>query len=71
MLDAIARSNGTRDSVRASLLATKVSNGLLGTFSIDRNGDTNAGTVTIYRIAGGNPKVARVLTPARALVNRH
>jgi ABC-type branched-subunit amino acid transport system substrate-binding protein len=56
LLDAIARSNGTRSSVRANLFTTKVSQGILGAFSIDRNGDTTAGAVTIYRIVGGTPQ---------------
>ena len=54
LLDAIGRSNGTRASVTKELLATRVKNGILGTFSIDRNGDTTAGAITIYRITRGS-----------------
>ncbi len=49
MLDAIARSNGTRASVTKALLATRVRDGILGTFGFDRNGDTTAPKVTILR----------------------
>jgi len=49
LLDAIARSDGTRMSVIRELLATKVRNGLLGTFSFDRFGDIVPAPVAIYR----------------------
>jgi YVTN family beta-propeller protein len=49
MLDAIARSDGTRASVTRELLATRVRNGILGSFRFDRNGDTTAQRVTILR----------------------
>src|SRR6266567_2776317 len=45
--------DGSRASVTSNLLKTKVANGILGSFSFDRNGDTTAGAVTIYRIVGG------------------
>jgi hypothetical protein len=38
------------------------------TFAIDRNGDTTAGAVTIYRISGGTPHVIGVITPSRDLL---
>ena len=44
MLDAIARSDGTRDDVTAKLFGTHVTNGLLGTFRFDANGDPVAAT---------------------------
>jgi ABC-type branched-subunit amino acid transport system substrate-binding protein len=49
MLDAIARSDGTRASVAKQLLATRVRDGLIGSFRFDRNGDTTRQTVTILR----------------------
>jgi hypothetical protein len=69
LLDAIARSNGTRASVTSELFKTKVSNGILGTFAIDRYGDTTAATISIYRIVGGVPRLLRVITPPPALVH--
>jgi len=39
MFDAIARSNGTRNSVSAQLFKTNVKNGIMGTFHFDKNGD--------------------------------
>jgi len=49
LLDAIARSDGTRASVTKELFATQVRNGILGTFRFDRNGDTTLRRVTILR----------------------
>jgi ABC-type branched-subunit amino acid transport system substrate-binding protein len=49
MLDAIARSDGTRASVAKQLLATRVRDGLIGSFRFDRNGDTTRQTVSILR----------------------
>ena len=56
LLDAVARSDGTRASVTKELLATRVEHGILGTFGFDRNGDTTAQRVTILRPsrAGGS-----------------
>jgi YVTN family beta-propeller protein len=70
LLDAIARSDGTRASINAEVFRTKVKNGLVGSFSIDRNGDTTAGAVTIYRIVQGKPVVEEVITPASSLVRK-
>ena len=52
----------------SNVLAAKVRDGILGTFSFDRNGDTTAGAVTIYRVVGGQPKVFTVITPSPSLV---
>jgi branched-chain amino acid transport system substrate-binding protein len=68
LLDAIARSDGTRGSVTENVLMANVRNGILGAFSFDRNGDTTAGAVTIYRVVGGQPKVFTVITPPPSLV---
>jgi YVTN family beta-propeller protein len=67
LLGAIARSDGTRASVTKELFKTKVTNGLLGSFSFDRNGDTTAGAVTIFRIEEGKGKVFTVITPPASL----
>jgi hypothetical protein len=62
MLDAIARSDGTRASVTTELMATRVRNGILGSFRFDRNGDTTTQKVTILRPtqAGGARKLGGV-----------
>jgi branched-chain amino acid transport system substrate-binding protein len=68
MLDAIARSDGTRASVVRELFKTRVEDGILGTFSFDRNGDTTAGAVTIFRVEKGKQRVFAVITPPARLV---
>jgi branched-chain amino acid transport system substrate-binding protein len=50
VLDAIARSDGTRASVLDALFRTEVRNGLLGSFGFDANGDITEGPVTILRV---------------------
>jgi branched-chain amino acid transport system substrate-binding protein len=78
LLDAIARSDGSRASVLRHLLATRVRNGLLGTFAFDGNGDITESPVTILRVErqgtsatiqnveGGT--VVRVMRPGSRLV---
>jgi branched-chain amino acid transport system substrate-binding protein len=68
LLDAIASSDGSRASVTSNVFKTKVTKGILGSFSFDRNGDTTAGAVTIYRIVGGKQTVFAVITPRPHLV---
>jgi hypothetical protein len=53
LLDAIARSDGTRGSVVQELFATKVENGILGSFTFDRFGDIDPAPVGVYRFEGG------------------
>jgi branched-chain amino acid transport system substrate-binding protein len=53
LLDAIARSDGSRASVVEEVFRTKVTNGFLGTFSFDRYGDIVPAPVGIYRFEGG------------------
>jgi ABC-type branched-subunit amino acid transport system substrate-binding protein/streptogramin lyase len=60
MLDAIARSDGTRPSVTRELMTTRVQNGFLGSFRFDRNGDTNRQWVTILRPVGAAAKRDRL-----------
>jgi branched-chain amino acid transport system substrate-binding protein len=63
LLSAIGNSNGSRGDVAAHLFGTKVSNGILGNFSIDKNGDTTLGTVTFWVIKGGKYSVVKTITP--------
>ncbi len=50
LLDAIARSDGTRPSVTKELFKTRVENGILGAIRFDKNGDPVEAPVTIWRI---------------------
>jgi branched-chain amino acid transport system substrate-binding protein len=61
LLDAIARSDGTRASVVEELFATKVENGILGSFTFDRFGDIDPAPVGVYRYEGGKIVVDSVV----------
>jgi ABC-type branched-subunit amino acid transport system substrate-binding protein len=61
LLDAIARSDGTRTSVTRELFETRVEDGFLGDISFDRSGDLVEGPVTIFRVTRKRPVVDRVL----------
>jgi branched-chain amino acid transport system substrate-binding protein len=68
LLTAIENSDGSRADVAAQLLKTKVTDGILGSFTIDANGDTNANPVTIYQIKSGKQTTYKVITPPQDLV---
>ena len=78
LLDAIARSDGTRASVLEELFATRVEDGLLGSFAFDANGDITESPVTIMRVARGEGSntiasveggvIERVVRPSPRLV---
>jgi branched-chain amino acid transport system substrate-binding protein len=53
LLDAIARSDGSRSSVVEELFATRIRNGFLGSFGFDQNGDISESPITIVRVQGG------------------
>ena len=58
LLDAIARSDGTRASVLRALRASEVNDGILGTFRFDANGDKTPEAIPIYRVTGKTPRSA-------------
>jgi DNA-binding beta-propeller fold protein YncE/ABC-type branched-subunit amino acid transport system substrate-binding protein len=60
LLDAIARSDGTRRSVLEQLRETRVTDGYLGDFRIDRHGDITPAQVPIYRVTDGASAGANV-----------
>jgi branched-chain amino acid transport system substrate-binding protein len=68
LLTAIENSDGTRKSVTEQLLKTKVTDGILGSFTINANGDTNSNPVTIYQIKGGKQTTYKTITPSQDLV---
>jgi branched-chain amino acid transport system substrate-binding protein len=64
VLRAIARSDGTRASVLEQLQATKVKDGILGTFRFDQNGDITPAWVPILRITKSVDGIAALLQGA-------
>ena len=49
LLEAISRSDGTRESVTKELRSVRVKNGILGSFRFDANGDVDPAVFTLYR----------------------
>ncbi len=70
LLSAIERSDGSRASISEELFKTDIKNGILGSFTIDKNGDTTSNPVTIYRIKGGKQTTFKVITPSQDLVKK-
>ena len=60
VLDAIARSDGTRDWALDELRSTEVEDGLLGDFRLDRHGDITPTQIAIFRVTGSSPPGAGV-----------
>jgi branched-chain amino acid transport system substrate-binding protein len=63
LLEAISRSDGSRASVLKELRAIQVTDGILGSFRFDANGDKTPGAITAYRITGENPPDGANLPP--------
>jgi branched-chain amino acid transport system substrate-binding protein len=72
MLDAISKSDGTRAAVTDNLFKTKITNGILGNFGINPDGDTTANPVTVYVQTGsgksGTGKTYKTIVPPTSLV---
>jgi branched-chain amino acid transport system substrate-binding protein len=61
-LDAIARSEtGEKADILAALFETKDRESVLGTYSIDENGDTTLSDYGVYRVAGGELEFDRTI----------
>jgi branched-chain amino acid transport system substrate-binding protein len=69
LLDAIARSDGTRASVVEQLFRTRVTDGLLGTFRLDSSGDVTEAPVAVLRVREGGTS-RRILSVEGAVVER-
>jgi hypothetical protein len=68
MLQAVAKSGGQRSGVVKALFGgLTITNGILGTFTINSSGDTNLTPVTIYRQAGKALVPVKTLTPPASL----
>jgi branched-chain amino acid transport system substrate-binding protein len=74
LLDAISKSDGSRSSVIDNVFKTKVTNGLIGSFSLNKNGDLSGATgaalkFTIYVGAKNNLKTLLTTSPEANLVD--
>jgi branched-chain amino acid transport system substrate-binding protein len=63
ILQAIAKGGGNRAATTKAVFGLHVSAGIIGTFSINSSGDTDAGAITIYRESGKNLVPLKTLTP--------
>jgi len=68
LLDAIARSDGTRASVTKKLFATRISNGIFGSFWITPTGDTTLNAVAMYRVTDGKVTTYKTIVVPDTLV---
>jgi branched-chain amino acid transport system substrate-binding protein len=66
-IDAVAAGGEDRAAVIEALMATEVTDGILGTFSITEEGDPTSGPITIY-IARDTFEAEEVITPSEELV---
>jgi branched-chain amino acid transport system substrate-binding protein len=67
MLDAIEKSDGTRGSVAKNLFGLKVTDGIIGTFTINAKGDTSLNPITIYQQKAGKLNPLKTIVPAKSL----
>ena len=68
LLQAIAHSNGQRSSVTDALFKVNITNGILGSFSFNAQGDTNGSSITIYKQKGKALIPVKTLVPPASLV---
>ena len=68
MLKAIAGSGGTRTGVSKGVYNHSFTNTPIGNFTLNANGDTNAGVISIYHVKGTNAAFLKIISPAVSLV---
>jgi len=68
LLKAIEASDGSRASVTQNMFGIQLTGTVLGDFSIDENGDTDQGSMTIYQAVSGKLGNPQVITPDKSLV---
>ena len=68
LLQAIARSDGTRRSVLEQLRRTRVEDGVLGSFSFDAQGDKSPRVITVERVERGRAAFDRLISVPETLV---
>jgi len=66
MLQVIAKSGGQRTNVTKALFGIKITNGILGTFTINSQGDTSLQPITIYKQSGKNLNPVKTIVPSSA-----
>jgi branched-chain amino acid transport system substrate-binding protein len=67
-LSAVAKGGGQRAATTKAVFGLTVTNGILGTFTINAQGDTNLTPITIYKQAGKNLNPVKTLVPSASLI---
>jgi branched-chain amino acid transport system substrate-binding protein len=68
MLNAVAAGGGDRAKTNKAIFGMSITNGILGTFTINSTGDTNLTPITIYKQAGKQLIPVKTLIPAANLI---
>ena len=68
MLQAVARGGGQRATTTKGIFGLTITNGIIGSFTINATGDTSLGTVTIYKQAGKKLNPQKTLVPSASLI---
>ena len=68
MLQAVAKSGGQRSAAAKALFGLSVTNGILGSFTINSQGDTSGTSITIYKQKGKSLVPVTTLVPPASLV---
>ena len=67
-IQAVAAKGGDRAGVVRSALGIHITNGVLGNFTINKNGDTDALAITVYQQHGKKLTPVKTLTPSPSLI---
>jgi branched-chain amino acid transport system substrate-binding protein len=70
LLDAIARSDGTRTGVTRAVLGASVKGGELGDFRFDSAGDTTRNPMGVFEVRGGRSRFIATIEPPPELLPR-
>ena len=68
LLQAVAKGGGQRAATNKGIFGLTVTDGILGTFTINATGDTSLAPITVYRQAGKNLIPVKTLVPPASLV---
>lgn len=68
LMDAIEKGGTDRAAVSAALFDTDITDGIVGSFKIDENGDTTLGKVSVYQVKNGDGAFVKTVTPELSFV---
>ncbi|HET9323764.1 MAG TPA: branched-chain amino acid ABC transporter substrate-binding protein [Gaiellaceae bacterium] len=68
LMDAIEKGGTDRAAVSSALFDTDITDGIVGSFKIDENGDTTLGKVSVYQVKNGDGAFVKTVTPELSFV---